>query len=134
MSRLLDHLKNAERKRRDLREQRSGDADSATSPPDQARRAAPAGAPGPRKEEAARTASAADELYWAEVRRRLAELEQQRRMRDTFSPEEERALARAAGAKAQLTKFEAETQARETLERDAAMAEARKIELAREAL
>ena len=41
MSRLLDHLKNAERKRRDLRERRSGTADAAASPPDKARPAAP---------------------------------------------------------------------------------------------
>jgi hypothetical protein len=42
MSRLLDHQKNAERKRRDLREGRSGTPDSAVSLPDIPRPAAPA--------------------------------------------------------------------------------------------
>ena len=95
MSRLLDHLKNAERKRRNLREPPSGTADAAASPPARAR---VLGA----KKNAAKANTAEDERYWAEVRRRLAEVEQQRRVKDTFSPDEERALAQAAGAKALL--------------------------------
>src|ERR1017187_1501896 len=109
MSRLLDHLKNAERKRRDLRERRSGIADSAASPPDKARPAAPAGALGAKKA-AAKASAAEDERYWAEVRKRLAEVEQLRRVKDTFSQDEVRALAQAAGAESLLAQFEAESQ------------------------
>ena len=45
----------------------------------------------------ARTKAVEDERFWAEVRMRLALAEQRRRVRDSFSPEELRALAQAAG-------------------------------------
>ena len=117
MSRLLDHLTNAERKRRDLRERRSGVADAAASAPDQARWAEAAAVLAAQKKAAAKVSAAEDERFWAEVKKRLAEVEQRRRVRDTFSPDEVRALAQAAGARDLLAKIEAEAR-----ERDAAKA------------
>src|SRR5471030_1440972 len=77
MSRLLDHLKNAERKRRDLRERRSGTSNSTAGPPDKPRRTAKA-APSGAKKAAAKAGFAEDELYLAEAEkaRHRAALEQ----------------------------------------------------------
>ena len=117
VSRLLDRPTNAERKRRDLRERRSGVADAAASAPDQARWAEAGAVLAAQKKAAAKVSAAEDERFWAEVKKRLAEVEQRRRVRDTFSPDEVRALAQAAGARDLLAKIEAEAR-----ERDAAKA------------
>jgi len=118
MSRLLDRPTNAERKRRDLREPRFGVADAAARAPDQARWAEAAAVLAAQNKAAAKVSTAEDERFWAEVKQRLAEVEQQRRVRDAFSPDEVRALAQAAGARDLLAKIEAEA-----LERDAAAAQ-----------
>src|SRR5512133_409678 len=133
MSRLLDHLKNAERKRRDLRERPTATADPAAGSTDNGKPAVPAGAP-KRPKAGAKTNSAEDERYWTEVKRRLAEVEQQRQAKDSFSPDELRALAQATGAKALLEQYEAESKKSEALARDAAIAADEKARLEQEAL
>ena len=128
MSRLLDRLKSAERKRSDLRERRAASAGS----PGKSKPAVLTGAAKGNKA-AAKASSAEDERYWAAVKKRLAEVEQQRLVEDSFSPDEVRALAQAAGAEALLAQYEAESKKSETIERDAAKAAAEKGRLEQEA-
>ena len=73
MSRLLDRLKNADRKRRELRARRSDAADSVVGQPGKLAPELPARITSAGKDRTkARTGAAvSDETYWAEVKKRL---------------------------------------------------------------
>ena len=67
MSRLLDRLKNAERKRGELRGRRPKSADSVEGAAEEPMPSSPALAPDADKA-AAKTGPAGDDQYWAEVK------------------------------------------------------------------